>query len=218
MRAMTKLAEPEKLRTLKHRWGRTVEIWVAYQVFLNDEVKIGPAFTCINRDLAKQTTHTLLTCYYSYLFSLFDRSGINFEEISAELVVNASHKASEVRTLILEHWEDIRSPMTQIRNNIGFHGAVKEKGKSLGYSAYFSIHPFSSEYIMTLMRVFFRLMEEVYESAETIARQVNPGEIDLLMEQAKLTKQMIENSAEDFAIEPILTIANLDEDGNGYVN
>lgn len=71
---------------------------------------------------------------------------------------------------------------------------------------------------MTLMRVFFRLMEEVYESAETIARQVNPGEIDLLMEQAKLTKQMIENSAEDFTIEPILTIANLDEDGNGYIN
>lgn len=35
---MNKLPEPEDLQMLRHRFSRTIEMWVAYNTFLNREV------------------------------------------------------------------------------------------------------------------------------------------------------------------------------------
>ena len=61
-----------------------------------------------------------------------------------------------------------------------------------GYAAYRNLHPQSSEYVMTLMRVFFRLVDEVYEGAERRMRPPAPGEIDALMAMARKLRSEIE--------------------------
>ena len=83
---MTKLPEPESLGTLRHRWARTIEVWVAYRTFLHREVFVGPDRVCLNPLVVQQTTHTLLACYYSFLYSLFDPSGVNFDRVSKDLL------------------------------------------------------------------------------------------------------------------------------------
>jgi hypothetical protein len=189
---MTKLPEPEDFATLRHRWARTIEVWVAYRTFLHREVQVGPDRICLTPLVVQQTTHTLLACYYSFLYSLFDPSGVNFKKVSKELLPNLPPPAVGVRDLILEHWAMIADPVTLIRHNIGFHGAPKRKGMKRGYAAYRSLHPQSSEYVMTLMRVFFRFVDEVYEGAERRMRPTAPGEIDALMAMARELRSEIE--------------------------
>ncbi|MGD0076618.1 MAG: hypothetical protein ABSD31_20155, partial [Candidatus Binataceae bacterium] len=139
-----------------------------------------------------QTTHTLLACHYSFLYSLFDRRGVNFEQVSKELLPHLPSPASEVCDRLLEHWAVIAQPVTLIRNNIGFHGSSKRKGVGHGYAAYRSLHPQSSEYVMTLMRVFFRLVDQTYQGAERRMRPAAPGEIDSLMRIASKLRSEIE--------------------------
>jgi len=216
---MTKLPEPEDLATLRHRWARTIEVWVAYRTFLHREVQVGPDRICVTPLVVQQTTHTLLACFYSFLYSLFDPSGVNFEQVSKELLPHLPPRAVEVRDLILEHWAMIAEPVTLIRHNIGFHGAPKMKGMKRGYAAYRSLHPQSSEYVMTLMRVFFRLVDEIYDGAERRMRPTAPGETDSLMAMAQDLRSEIEATPTGDALDDLARFFGWSNDaaakGNG---
>ncbi len=189
---MNKLPEPESLVTFRHRWARAIEIWVAYRTFLHQEVLVGPDRICLNPLIVHQTTHTLLACYYSFLYSLFDPRAVNFEQVSKELLPQLPPFARKVRDDILSRWATMAQPVALIRNNIGFHGSPKRKGVMHGYSAYRRLHPQSSEYVMTLMRVFFRLVNQVYQGAERRLRPSAPDEINALMSMANELRSEIE--------------------------
>jgi hypothetical protein len=189
---MERLPEPESLATFRHRWARAIEIWVAYQAFLNREILVGQDRVCLTPLIVAQTTHTLLACYYSFVYSLFDPRGVSFERVSRELERQLPERARGVRELILEHWELMREPVAIIRNNIGFHGARRQSGMRHGYAAYQKLHPLSAEYIMTLMRVYFRLVDEVYEGAERRMRPATPDEVEALMAMAAELRSEIE--------------------------
>lgn len=201
---MAKLPEFEELTTLRHRWARTIEMWCAYQTFLNREVLVGPHHICSSPQIVQQTTHTLLACYYSFLYSLFDKSGVQFDHVSEKLLQNLPDVAKEVRDQILSHWEVIAEPITQIRHNIGFHGAPKRKGMRRGYAAYKILHPLSSEYVMTLMRVFFRLVANVYEVAEHQIRPTTSEDIDSLMRIASELRSKIDATPTKDSLEKLL--------------
>jgi len=195
---MTKLAEPEDLQMLRHRFGRTIEMWVAYNTFLNREVLVGNDKTCINNHVVFQTTHTLLIAYYSFVFSLFDPSAVNFRKITEKILDELPSDAREARDLVLEQWAKIEKPLTIIRNNIGFHHSVKQKGADFGYENYGNIHPLSTELIMQALRVFFRRVDGVFESKESYG--IAPAENDTLalMEQVRRMKEyIIQNPYED---------------------
>ena len=145
----------------------------------------------------------MLACYYSFLYSLFDRSGVNFDRVSRELLPQLPALAAEVRDGILEHWALIAEPVTLIRHNIGFHGAPKRRGVRRGYAAYRSLHPQSPEYVMTLMRVFFRLVDEAFEGAERRVRPTAPGEIDALMSMASKLRSEIEATPTEDALKEL---------------
>ena len=184
---MRKIPEPEDLQMLRHRWARAIEIWVAYQTFLHREVLVGPDKICIDNLVVSQTTHTLLVAYYSFIYSLFDPSATHFERVTEKLMDSLPEEAKGVRKMILEHWKTIQEPISIIRSNIGFHGSPKSKGLKYGYGSFKSIHPWASEYLMTLMRVFFRFVHEVFESKEPMA--IPPKRLDTL-EILRMAKEM----------------------------
>ncbi|WP_233963236.1 MULTISPECIES: hypothetical protein [Enterobacterales] len=195
---MTKLPEPEDLQMLRHRFSRTIEMWVAYNTFLNREVLVGNDKTCLNDIIVFQTTHTLLIAYYSFIFSLFDPSAVNFKKITEKILPHLPPDAHEARGLVLEQWGKIEKPLTIIRNTIGFHHSAKQKGASTGYQNYGNIHPLSTELIMQALRVFFRRVDGVFESSEPYG--VAPAEDDTvaLMEKVRgLKEYIVENPHEE---------------------
>ncbi len=69
-------------------------------------------------DVNKSQT-TLYILILSYLYSLFDKSGINIIDLDkASLSQSSRDKLNE----ILELWKPLENPITRIRNNLGFHG------------------------------------------------------------------------------------------------
>ncbi|QOJ20856.1 MAG: hypothetical protein HRU77_09220 [Gammaproteobacteria bacterium] len=188
---MPKLPEPEDLKMLRHRFSRTIEIWVAYNAFLNREVFVGSDKTCINDVVVFQTTHTLLVAYYSFVYSLFDPSAVDFKGITEKTLSHLPQDAREARDIVLEQWEKIKTPISIIRNNIGFHQSPKQKGASRGYENYGNVHPYSTELIMQALRVFFRRVDSVFESSEPYGNK--PAEIDtvVLMDRVKKLEQHI---------------------------
>lgn len=177
---------------LRHRWGRAIEVWTGYQTFLQRQVLIGPDHVCMNDIVVAQTTHTLLTVYYSFIYSLFDPSAMNFPKVTANLLKNLPKEAIEVRQMILDHWKSVQKPISIIRSNIGFHGSPKERGTRHGYAAYRSLHPWASEYLMTLMRVFFRLAYEVFDSKEPTGIPPNHSDTVKIFGMAKEMKAFID--------------------------
>lgn len=195
---MTKLPEPEDLQMLRHRFSRTIEIWVAYSTFLNREVLVGSDKTCLNDIVVFQTTHTLLIAYYSFVFSLFDPSAVNFKDITEKILPHLTPDAREARDLVLEQWGEIEKPLTIIRNNIGFHHSAKLKGASTGYQNYGNIHPLATELIMQALRVFFRRVDGVFESSEPYGDAPDENDTVALMEQVrKLKEYIVENPHEE---------------------
>ncbi|QEW31120.1 hypothetical protein D0N50_05280 [Erwinia billingiae] len=195
---MQKLSEPEDLEMLRHRFARTIEIWVAYNTFLNREVLIGNDKICLNDTVAFQTTHTLLIAYYSFVFSLFDPSAVNFKNITEKMLHHLPQDAHEARDLILEQWEKIKIPLSIVRNNIGFHHSPKRKGANTGYQNYGNIHPLATELIMQALRVFFRRVDAVFESHESYGVAPNESDTMALMDQVReLKNYIVENPHED---------------------
>ncbi len=195
---MPKLLEPEDLKMLRHRFSRTIEMWVAYNTFLEREVLVGNDKTCLNDTVVFQTTHTLLIAYYSFVFSLFDPSAVNFKSITEKILPNLPQDAREARDLVLEQWEEIKTPISIIRNNIGFHHSPKQKGATTGYENYGNIHPYATELIMQALRVFFRRVDGVFESSEPYG--VAPDEsttVALMAYVRKLKEYIVENPHEE---------------------
>jgi hypothetical protein len=191
-------------------------MWVTYRTFLHQEVLVGPDRVCLNPLIAQQTTHTLLACYYSFLYSLFDPSAVNFERISKELLPQLPPLARKVRDDILAHWAIMAQPVALIRNNIGFHGSPKRKGVQHGYSAYSRLHPQSSEYVMTLMRVFFRLVDQVYQGAERRMRPSAPDEINTLMSMATELRSEIEATPLEDVLKELSSFLGRRAGGDGH--
>jgi hypothetical protein len=191
---MTKPPETEGLRTLRHRWGRTIEVGAAYYAFRKKEVLVGEKFTCPTEHFRWQTTHTLLACFYSFIYSLFDSRGVNFKDVSKEVICQLPDPGNEVAERILDYWREIEENVQMIRHTIGFHGARKRKGVERGYEAYKRLHPLSSEYIMTLMMVFFRLVETRYEVLEVRVLPSDPDRTNQLMQIARDLKSQMEKS------------------------
>ncbi|ORM53278.1 hypothetical protein HA39_19345 [Pantoea brenneri] len=191
---MTKLPEPENLQMLRHRFSRTIEMGVAYNTFLNREVLIGSDKTCLNDFVLVQTTHTLLITYYSFIFSLFDPSAVNFKIITESISAELPPDMHEIRNLILEQWEKIKKPMAIIRHKIGFHHSQSQTDVDFGYTNYSKIHPLSPELIMMALRVFFRRLDDIYSSNEPYA--IKPVEKDtlVLMDQVRKMKEYIEKN------------------------
>ncbi|PEU01725.1 hypothetical protein CN527_10205 [Bacillus cereus] len=162
------LQEVEGLYTLRHRWSRLTEVWTAYQTFLNREIEIGPDKICLNDVVAKQTTHTLLTVYYSYLYSLFDKSGIDFFKVIQEIEDDLTREEKNLVERIREVWLQIEKPIEMLRHNIGFHGGKKKKSLDYGYSQFDKFNPILPQTLMKYLRVFFRFMYFKYEATETM--------------------------------------------------
>ena len=185
------IQETEEIFLLRHRFGRTIEVWTAYNVFLRREVKVGKEFICYDPFVVEQTTHTLLIAYYSYLYSLFDPSGTDFISATASTVDQLPERAKAVRQEILDHWEKIKEPINKIRHNIGFHGGKKIKNSTSGYSAYSDtqLHPWSPDYILQLLRVFFRDFDKVVSRSENYYLHIAEEDTEKIYEIAKKMKK-----------------------------
>lgn len=109
-----------------------------------------------------------------------------------DLLGDFPSRAIEVRNLILDHWKKTRDPITLIRHNIGFHHARKQKGVHIGYEAYKDLHPASSEYIMTLFRLLFRILDDVYDYSEPYGITPRKEDIKPLYQMAMELKRIIE--------------------------
>jgi hypothetical protein len=190
--------EPEDLAMLRHRFGRAIEVSTAYHAFNNGEIAVGPDKTCINEVVRFQVTHTLLVTYYSFIYSLFDPSGVNFIKISEKVSPLIASDGQEAARLAIETWQKIRKPMSIIRSNIGFHHSEAAKGASMGYESYGSIHPFEPELIMQALRVFFRRASEVYEPREPYGAKPLAKDTGELMQYVMRIKAEIQaNPKED---------------------
>jgi hypothetical protein len=204
MKQIIKEKESDEIRLLRHRYARTIEIWTAYNVFLLRQIKVGGDFICINDELAEQTTHTLLITYYSYLYSLFDPSGTNFITSTKPLIGKLSPRGVEVRKEIIEHWTTIKTPINKVRHNIGFHGGKELKNFKSGYAAFRepNLHPKSPDYILALLRVFFRDLSEIVLYYEDYGVPFEVEDVDEMYEEAKGIKEFIQQmSYEKFSVE-----------------
>ena len=66
-----------------------------------------------------ESQSTLYILMISYLYSLFDKSGINISDLDeASLSKSSIYKLEEIKKL----WNPLKNPITRIRHNLGFHG------------------------------------------------------------------------------------------------
>jgi hypothetical protein len=164
-------------------------MWVAYNTFLNQEVLVGRDKVCLDNLVVLQTTHTLLVAYYSFVYSLFDPSAVNFRAITEKTLPHVTQDAREARDIVLEQWEKVKAPISIIRNNIGFHQSPKQKGASRGYENYGNVHPYATELIMQALRVFFRRVDSVFDSSEPYGRKPSEEDTLALMNMVRRLKQ-----------------------------
>ena len=185
------IQETEEIYLLRNRFGRTIEMWTAYNVFLRREVKIGDEFICGDISVVEQTTHTLLITYYSFIYSLFDPSGTNFITATEPFVDKFPERAKKVWQEIIDHWEIIKEPINKIRHNIGFHGGKKVKNATSGYSAYVDtdLHPWSAEYILQLLMVFFCDLDKIVSVSENYMLNISNEDANKLYDGAKTIKK-----------------------------
>jgi hypothetical protein len=186
--------ESEELAMLRHRFGRAIEVSTAYHAFNNEEVEVGPNKACINKLVRFQVTHTLLITYYSFIYSLFDPSGVDFRKIAERVSPLIAKDGQDAALLATAQWEEIRIPMSIIRSNIGFHHSEREKGASKGYESYARIHPLAPELIMQALRVFFRRASEVFEPREPYGSKPSSSDTAELMRFVLHMKREIEAS------------------------
>lgn len=195
--------ESEDLAMLRHRFGRAIEVSTAYHTFNNQEVEIGPNKICINEAVRFQVTHTLLITYYSFIYSLFDPSGVDFRKISKQVLPLIKQDGQYAAALAIAQWEEIRIPMSIIRSNIGFHHSEQQKGANRGYESYGKIHPLAPEFIMQALRVFFRRTAEVFEPREPYGNKPSSNDTDRLMSLVLNIKQEIDASPHQDIMEVI---------------
>lgn len=171
---MVPLSARDDVQSLRYRWNRLIEVWVAYRVFLHREVNVGPDNVCLNEAIVAQTGHTLLILYYSYIYSLFDPKGVNFATVTKAIEPMLPPETLQVRAKILELWQRLRDPVERIRHNIGFHGAPGEKGHKHGFRQLRDFHPILPEALCAYLRVFFRQLEGLYSGSKPLTPAKRP--------------------------------------------
>ncbi|HHC6481666.1 TPA: hypothetical protein ACN34M_004552 [Vibrio parahaemolyticus] len=192
------LKEPEQLAMLHHRFCRTLEIEVAYHSFLKQEVMVGEDYYCLHEPLRQSVTHTLLITFYSYIYSLFDPRGVNVGQVPSEVIEKLSEQGKEALDIANEAWAEIKTPISKIRSNIGFHHSSKKSGATHGYDSYKEIHPLSTLLIVKALRLFFRNVYQVFESEVPRPPAPTADENEhLLQELYRLKKCIEDNSLED---------------------
>lgn len=189
-----KLPEPEALAMLRHRFGRTIEIWTAYNAFRNREIEVGPDKTCTDDLIVEQTTHTLLVTFYSFVYSLFDKSGVNFQNISQTILGQLTPAAREARAIVVATEEHIHSDLAKIRSNIGFHQGDNRKKQHVGYGAYNTFHPLAPMLIMHGLRAFFRETSKIYAHSEPHAKEMDEETTVRLLELCRELKREIDTN------------------------
>ena len=180
---MTLLPEREDVERLRFRWHRLIEIWVAYNVFLNRQVVVGRDKICVNDAVVTQTIHTLLVVYYSYLYSLFDPTGINFITVTKAIDPSLPVSVRQIALKIVNLWNEVRDPITRIRNNMGFHGARANKGHDDATAQFYRLHPLLPQALAAYLRFFFRELELVFDGSRSLVPATR-DEIDGLLEYA----------------------------------
>ena len=193
-----KVPEPEALAMLRHRFGRTIEIWTAYHVFLTREVDVGPRKTCVDETIVEQTTHTLNMVFYSFVYSIFDPSGVSFPKISQTILKEITPIAIEARTMVIEAERRIHGDLAKIRSNIGFHQGANRKKHKVGYGAYNTFHPGIPMLIMHGLRVFFREVAKTHESSEPYAKPVDDAVTAKILQHCRnLENEIAEDDGAD---------------------
>ncbi|MGF1794014.1 hypothetical protein L4D21_25885 [Photobacterium profundum] len=186
------LKESEQLAMLHHRFCRTLEIEVAYHSFLKKEVMVGESYYCLHEPLREDVTHTLLVTYYSYIYSLFDPSGVHIGRLADDIVNKLPVQGKEALAIANDTWEEIKAPISKIRNTIGSHNSPKKSGVAHGYGSYSEIHPLATLLIIKALRLFFRNAYKVYEPEEPLSTSPTDEENDILYQEILKTKGMIE--------------------------
>lgn len=186
-----KLPEPEELAMLRHRFGRTIEVWIAYSAFLRREILTGPNKFCVNDKIVEQTTHTLLIIFYSFIHSMFDKSGVDFTKISQGMLNDLTPAAKEARAIVVDVEKRIHPELEKIRNNIGFHQGNKRKKHLSGYGAYDAFHPWIPMLIMDGLRVFFREVDKRYAHKEEYGLEIDEKTTEEILEFCRKIKRDI---------------------------
>lgn len=158
------IAEHEDIAALLHRWANLRGVHGAYKAFLNGEILVGEDRVCSDISEVKQVASSLLTVYYSYLYSMFDKpkASTNFLESTKKILPNLDSKATETWSYINGLWAAIESEMMQLRHKIGFHGERTFDGMAHGYKQFHKINPLIPEQILLWMTVFFRYIDLAY--------------------------------------------------------
>jgi len=192
--------ETEQLYLLRFRYGRTVEIFIAYKTFLNRQVKTDENSYCHNDEIVKQITHTLLLTFYSFVYSLFDKSGTDFISTTDYYVESLTEEGVKFREELIQIWNKNKVAISKLRNNIGFHGGLKLKSHDVGYSALSEFHPFTSELIINQLALFFMEMDKIIPPTEDYKFHVSPKDRALLIKKAEDLKQRINDKSLDNVI------------------
>jgi hypothetical protein len=196
--------EPEDLSFLRHRFGRLIEIYSAYKTFLNNETLIGPEFVCINELFKKQVTHSLLVQYYSFLFSMFDDSGTNIYKYITTHYESFDDDLKSISNKLIELWDGNKQHFAVIRNNIGFHGATKNKSIKKGYAQFEHLHPFISEIILQYLRIFFRITYRMYKTEGKRLNYPQKEEDSILIQMANENYEKLKQSSGGIDIDNII--------------
>lgn len=201
----TKKQEPEKIKYLRHRWARLVDITAAYNTFRSGEVLIGPDKVCFNEVVVAQIAQTLMLHFYSFLYSLFDSTGnaVNFVEITEEFYNDFDEDTKRVRNKIISIWEEIKEPLRKLRNKVGFHQENNSRGVRYGYRQLGYFDPGLPFLLTYYLRVFFRRLEYIYQREESYLitftyEQVKELENFAIEYEAFLRKKSEEEIKEEF--------------------
>lgn len=200
------MQESNNLYLLRHRYGRTVEIYVAYRTFLHRFVIYGEDKFCKDEEDVRQVTHTLLLTFYSFVYSLFDKSGTNFFTATEEYVPHLNNDIIMIRDDLISLWNENKKAISTLRSNIGFHGGKHMKGYDTGYEALSQLHPNIPELIMTQLARFFQGLDQVVKRSDDYEYHVNPEDEKLLLEHVEKLKEVIKSKEMDIVLKGIRRI------------
>ncbi len=191
------MKDSEELVLLRFRYGRAAEIFLAYKTFLFREIMTGEKNYCQTEQHVKSVTHILLITFYSFVYSLFDKSGVDFISTTEPYSNYLSDTGKKIRDELIEIWEENKTSMAILRNNVGFHGGKKFKNFEAGYSALSSIHPQTSELIMIQLAIFFFELDELIPNENKMVKTSNvpePEKKEFLLKRAENFKKYIKEN------------------------
>ncbi|MGB9772357.1 MAG: hypothetical protein ACPLX7_10355, partial [Candidatus Kapaibacteriota bacterium] len=186
------MTETEELYLLRFRYGRAAEMLLAYKTFLYRQVSVGEKNYCQTDEHVRQVTHTLLLVFYSFIYSMFDKSGTDFVSTTEPYVNFLTDSGKKIRNELIDVWEKYKTPISKLRHNIGFHGGVKVRSHEVGYGALTDIHPQTAEFIMNHLAIFFMELDIIIPPSENYNLHIDPTEAKkfLLSRAEKLKADM----------------------------